>query len=95
MWRPFLTVTLLASVLMTLTACGPSSAGRQQQLVLSALPGGCEEEFNRLVQIRESARPYSKEDVIGLIVRLDQSQKAKSRCGRMLVARLKALAGVR
>ena len=94
MSQHFLTGTLLVLVLTMLTACGPSSAGRQQQLVLSALDGGCEEEFNQLVQIRGQSRAYTKQDVIRLISDLDQSQKAKSRCGKQLIVRLKALAGV-
>lgn len=78
--------------MMTLSACKTSSGGNS--VALGALDARCEREFSRLVQIRGNARAYTRQDVINLIVELDNSQKAKSRCGRLLITRLKAIAGV-
>lgn len=78
---------------MTLSACKTSSGGNT--VALSAIDARCEAEFNRLVQIRGNARSYTRQDVINLIVELDSSQKAKSRCGRLMITRLKAIAGVK
>lgn len=78
--------------LTMLSGCKTSSGGNT--LALGAIDTRCEAEFNRLVKIN-SARAFSRQDVINLIVELDNSQKAKSRCGRLMITRLKALAGVK
>lgn len=77
---------------MTLTGCKTSSGGNPG-IAQSAIDGACEVEFNRLVRISK-VRAFTKQDVADLIVRLDRSQKAKSRCGRAMIARVRALAGV-
>lgn len=60
----------------------------------AAVPGDCEAEFNRFVQVN-NVGAMNKREVVNLILRLDQSQKAKSRCGRRIISNLKAMAGVR
>lgn len=82
---------MLVLALTMLSGCKTSSVGNG--IALSAIDGACEVEFNRLVQIHR-VRAFNKQDVVDLVVRLDKSQKAKSRCGRAMIARVKALAGV-
>lgn len=90
---PFKTLTACA-LLLVVSGCKPATTGGDR-VAVAALDTRCEAEFNRLVQIRGDARAYTRQDVINLIVELDSSQKAKSRCGRLLVTRLKAIAGVK
>lgn len=83
---------ILALTLPLLSACAASSADKA--IVTAAVPGDCEAEFNRFVQVN-NVGAMNKREVVNLILRLDQSQKAKSRCGRRIISNLKAMAGVR
>lgn len=83
---------ILALTLPLLSACAASSADKA--IVTAAVPGDCEAEFNRFVRVN-NVGAMNKREVVNLILRLDQSQKAKSRCGRRIISNLKAMAGVR
>lgn len=88
MWRNWKPAIASVCLLLTLSGCKTSSDGKG---ITVAIDGRCEAEFSHLVTI-DKVRAMSKRDVINLIVRLDNSQKAKSACGKRIISTLRAYA---
>ena len=82
---------MLALTLPLLSACASTSADKTA--FMAAVPGDCEAEFNRFVKVNKVGA-MNKREVVDLILKLDQSQKAKSRCGKRIISNLKAMAKV-
>lgn len=83
---------ILALTLPLLNACAASSADKA--IVTAAVPGDCEAEFSRFVKVN-NVGAMNKRQVVDLILKLDRSQKDKSRCGKRIISNLRAMAKVK
>lgn len=83
---------MLALIPALLIGCATSSENKA--VVSAAIPPDCEAEFNRFVRVNKVGA-MNKREVVDLIVRLDASQKAKSRCGKRIISNLRAIADKR